>query len=180
LDGVEPRLKALMASALDGDRAAYAELLSTLGGFLRAYFGRRLGAGAGDVEDLVQETLLAVHLKRETYDRSQPFTPWAYAIARYKLIDHFRRVGARRSAPLEAAGELFADGNPEEGAVRHDVQRLLGRLPPRQRALMRSVKLEGLSMDEAAERSGMSVAAVKVSLHRSLKGLRKGVADEDR
>jgi RNA polymerase sigma-70 factor (ECF subfamily) len=179
LDGVEPRLKSLMVRALDGDGAAYGQLLASLGGFLRAYFGRRLDPGSGDVEDLVQETLLAVHLKRETYDRSQPFSPWAYGVARYKLLDHFRRVGARRAVPLEHADELFAEGNPEEGAVRHDVGRLLGRLPARQRALMRSVKIEGLSMEEAAARSGMSVAAVKVSLHRSLKGLQKGVADED-
>ena len=176
---VEPQLKALMVRALDGDGAAYGELLSSLGGALRGYFGRRLGAGSGDVEDLVQETLLAVHLKRATYDRGQPFTPWAYAMARYKLLDHFRRVGARRAVPMEDAAELFAADNPEEGAVRHDVRRLLARLPTRQRALMESVRIEGLSMEEAAERSGLSISAVKVSLHRSLKGLQKGVADED-
>lgn len=178
--GVETRLKALMIAALDGDRAAYGELLAILGGHLRAYFRRRLGGGAADVEDLVQETLLAIHLKRAVYDRTAPLTPWVWAIARYKLLDHYRRVGSRHAVPIEDAGQLFALDNPEEGAVRRDIEKLLGKLPPRQRALMADVKLVGLSMDEAAVRSGMSVSAVKVSVHRAMKRLEREVGDEDR
>jgi RNA polymerase sigma-70 factor (ECF subfamily) len=178
--GVEPRLKALMIAALRGDRAAYGELLAVLSGYLRGHFRRRLGPGAADVEDLVQETLLAVHLKRGVYDPAQPFTPWVWAIARYKMLDHFRRVGARRSVPLDDAGELFSEENTEEGAVRRDVDKLLATLPPRQRTLMRDVKLTGLSMEEAAAKSGMSVTAVKVSVHRGMKRLAKEVGDEDR
>jgi RNA polymerase sigma-70 factor (ECF subfamily) len=177
---VESRLKALMITALDGDRAAYGELLAVLSGYLRGHFRRRLGPGAADVEDLVQETLLAVHLKRDVYDRAQPFTPWVWAIARYKMLDHFRRVGARRGVPLEEAGELFSVENTEEGAVRRDVERLLAALPPRQRALMRDVKLTGLSMHEAAAKSGMSATAVKVAVHRGMKRLERKVGDEDR
>ena len=178
--GVEERLKGLMLRGLDGERGAYAELLGALAGYLRAYFARRLGAGAADLEDLVQETLLAIHVKRETFDRGQPFTPWAYAMARYKLLDHFRRAGARRSVPLEDAGELFALENPEEGAVRHDVGRLLARLPGRQRTLVADVKLAGLSIEEAAARGGLTPGAAKVSLHRGLKRLAGEVRDEDR
>jgi RNA polymerase sigma-70 factor, ECF subfamily len=178
--GVEARLKALMIAALDGDRAAYAQLLAVLSGYLRGHFRRRLGPGAADVEDLVQETLLAIHLKRDVYDRTAPFTPWVWAIARYKMLDHFRRVGARRSVPLEEAGDLFSVENTEEGAVRRDVETLLATLPARQRALMRDVKLTGLSMEEAAAKSGMSVSAVKVSVHRGMKRLEKEVGDEDR
>ena len=178
--GVEDRLKALMIAGLDGDRAAHGELLAVLSGYLRGYFRRRLGPGAADVEDLVQETVLAVHLKRGVYDRRQPLTPWVYAIARYKLLDHFRRVGSRHAVPLDDAGELFALENTEEGAVRRDVDKLLAVLPPRQRALMRDVKLTGLSMEEAAARSGMSVSAVKVAVHRGMKRLEKEVGDDDR
>ena len=176
----ERRLKALMIAGLDGDGRAYAELLAAMGGYLRAHFRRRLGAGAADVEDLVQETLIAIHVKREMYDRSQPFTPWVYGIARYKLLDHFRRIGARQHVPMEDAGELFASENPEEGAVRRDVDKLLSKLPARQRRLMQDVKLSGFSMEEAAERSGMSVSAAKVSVHRSMKRLENEVGDEDR
>ena len=169
-----------MVAGLDGDGGAYAQLLAALGGYLRAHFRRKLGAGSADVEDLVQETLIAVHVKRAVYDRSQPFTPWAYAIARYKLLDHYRRAGARAQVPLDDVGELFATENPEEGAVKHDVDKLLSRLPARQQRLMRDVKLKGFSMEEAAARGGMSVSAAKVSVHRGMKRLESEVGDEDR
>lgn len=176
----EARLKALMLRGLAGEAQAHAALLSAMSGYLRGYFARRLGAGAADVEDLVQDTLLAIHLKRETYDPSLPFTPWAYALARYKLLDHFRRAGVRKSIPLEDAGDLLAQENPEEGAVRRDVSKLLGALPGRQRRLLEDVKLKGLSMEEAAARAGMSEGAVKVSVHRGMQAMIKKVRDEDR
>jgi RNA polymerase sigma-70 factor (ECF subfamily) len=176
----EARLKALMLRGLVGDAAAHGALLSAMSGYLRGYFGRRLGAGAADLEDLVQDTLLAIHLRRETYDPAQPFTPWAYAVARYKLLDHFRRAGVRKPVPLEEAGALFAAENAEEGAVRRDLSKLLDGLPGRQRRLVEDVKLSGYSMEEAADRSGMSVSAVKVSIHRSLKAMARRVRDEDR
>jgi RNA polymerase sigma-70 factor (ECF subfamily) len=175
----EGRLKALMLRGLAGDAQAHAALLSAMSGYLRGYFSRRLGAGAADAEDLVQDTLLAIHLKRGTYDPAQPFTPWAYAMARYKLLDHFRRVGVRKSVPLEDAGDLFAAENPEEGAVRRDLGKLLDQLPGRQRQLVRDVKLTGLSMEEAAAKSDMSVTAVKVSVHRGMKAMARRVRDED-
>ena len=168
-----------MVQGLGGDGQTYAALLAEAAGYLRAYFARRIGAGAADLEDLVQETLLAIHLKRETYDRRQPLTPWLYAIARYKLMDSFRRAGSRRTVPLDEAHDLFAGENPEEGAVRRDVSSLLARLPARQRRLMEDVKLTGLTMEEAARSSGMSVAAVKVSVHRGMKRLQQEVSDED-
>lgn len=173
-------MKGLMVAGLAGDRRAHHDLLSGLAPFLRGFFRRRMGDGAADAEDLVQETLLAVHLKRDTYDAAQPFTPWVWAIARYKLIDHFRRVGARRAVPLEDAGDLFADATVEEGAVRRDVSRLLATLPARQRALFLDVKLTGLSIGEAADRAGMSETAAKVSLHRGMKALNAKVDHEDR
>jgi RNA polymerase sigma-70 factor (ECF subfamily) len=167
----ETVLKELMLRGLAGDASAHAQLLGGLSGFLRAYFGRRLGDDAAEAEDLVQETLLAIHLKRDTYNRRQPFSPWAYAIARYKLLDHFRRRGVRRTVPLEDAGVLLATETAEEGVVRRDLAKLMAELPERQSALVRDVKLTGYSIDEAARRQGVTPGAAKVSIHRSLQRL---------
>lgn len=176
---MEARLKALMLCGLGGDGRAHTELLSAMTGYLRAYFARRLGRDAADLEDLVQETLLAIHTKRETFDRAQPFTSWAYSIARYKLIDLYRRRRIRRTEPIESAESLFATEDTEEGAVRMDLDRLLSDLPQRQRALLEDVKLRGLTNAEAASRAGMTETAVKVAIHRSLKVLARKVRNED-
>src|SRR5580704_7166072 len=125
---VEQRLKALMLLGLAGDAAAQASMLDTLARLLRAYFGRRIGADAADLEDLVQETLIAVHQKRYTFDETQPFTPWAYAIARYKLADYFRRNHARREAPLEDAGDLIDPAAARDPDAAGDLARLLAAL----------------------------------------------------
>lgn len=175
----EAQLKALMVRGLGGDSVAHGQLLSHLSRCLRGFFARRMGSGAADLEDLVQDTLLAIHLKRASYDTAQPFTPWAYAVARYKLIDHYRRTGKRNTVPLEDAGVLLAEGNVEEGAVRRDLGKLLDTLPARQRQVMVEVKLAGHSIEEAAQRSGMSVSAVKVAIHRGIKALGKRVRDAD-
>jgi len=177
LSAIETELKDLMVRGLDGDAAAHARLLALLSVRLRAFFRRRLGGDGADAEDLVQETLMAVHTRRGTYDRAQPFEAWVYAVARYKLIDHFRRAKVRATVPLEAAGAVFADTDVEAGTAKADLDRLL---PARQQALIRSVKIEGLSMAEAAERSGMSVSAVKVSVHRGLGALSRRLRGGDR
>jgi len=174
---VEQRLKALMLRGQAGDRDAWRELLHVLDARLTPYFARRLGTDhAADVEDLVQETLLAVHGRRMTYDPGQPFTAWAYAMARYKLIDFWRRRRIRRHVPLDDVAEtLWADAEPE-GGVRADLDRLLGGLPDRQGRLVRGVKLDGLSLAEAGAQLGMTEGAAKVSLHRALKSLMSKVA----
>jgi RNA polymerase sigma-70 factor (ECF subfamily) len=182
----EDHLKGLMLRGLEGDAQAWRTLLTELGKHLRAYFSRRLFDGGADAEDLVQETLIAIHAKRATWDSKQPFTAWAYTVARYKLIDHLRRTGRRHShIPIEEAGALFADENAEEGAVRSDLKRMLSILPERQRRLIEDVKLTGCSVAEAAARYGYSETAAKVSIHRSMKALNahagagSGVGDED-
>jgi RNA polymerase sigma-70 factor (ECF subfamily) len=174
----EQRLRALMLRSLEGERRAYAELLEELSGYLRAYFGRRLGAGAADAEDLVQEVLLALHLKRHTYDRRLPFTPWVYGIARYKLLDHLRRRLHR--VPLAEAPEVLYDAADEDAAAaRADLDKLLTRLPDRQRTLIEDVKLTGLSVAQAARRRGVTAGSARVMLHRSLVWLSKMVRDEN-
>ena len=168
-----------MIRSLEGDAAAHRQLLSTLSGHLRSYFARRIGAGTSEVEDLVQETLLAVHLKRDSYDRALPFTPWAYAVARYKLIDHLRRRRRQVHVPLEDAGVLFAADDTDERAVHTDLDRLLERLPDRQRSLLEDVKLQGLSIEEAAKKRGVTAVSARVMLHRTLKWLHRAWHDEN-
>jgi RNA polymerase sigma-70 factor (ECF subfamily) len=168
--GFELRLKMLMLRAREGDAAAWRALLIELQHRLSAYFGRRLSAElAGEVDDLVQETLIAVHSRRITYDPNQPFTAWTHAIARYKLIDFWRR--RRSHTPIdEVAGDLWSDGH-SAGEAAADLERLLAGLPERQRGLIRDVKIVGLSLAEAGARQGMTEGAAKVSLHRALKAL---------
>jgi len=176
---IEERLRPLMIRSLAGDADAHLQLLGALGGHLRSYFSRRIGTGASEVEDLVQETLLAVHLKRDTYDRALPFSPWAYSVARYKLIDHLRRRHRRVHVPLEDAGVLFAADDTEERAVQTDLERLLERLPERQRTLLEDVKLQGLSIEEAARKRGVTAVSARVMLHRTLKWLNRAWHDEN-
>lgn len=169
----ESRLRALMLRSLDGDKPAYSALLAELTRPLRAYYARRLGGSREDAEDLVQDTLIALHRRRETYDPGQPLTAWVYAIARYRLIDHYRRTKVRAAVPLEDAGELFAADDVSPAMARRDVSRLLDRLPPVRAALIRATKIEGLSNLEAGEAAGLSEGAVKVHIHRGLKSLKR-------
>jgi RNA polymerase sigma-70 factor (ECF subfamily) len=181
VDETESRLRGLMLAGLAGEAGPYRQLLDELGARLRGYYGRRVPAGL-DVEDLVQETLIAVHTRRATYDTGQPFTAWAYAIARYKLIDALRRGRFHLRAPAEEADALFVEGGAEAAMASRDLDRVLGGLPPRTQALIRDVRIEGLSMREAAQKHGMTETAAKVAVHRGLKALGAeygGTADED-
>ena len=160
-----------MLRGVAGDRVAYRSLLTELGGYLRAYFQRRLRSLPAEVEDLVQETLLAVHTRRETYDPGQPFTAWAYAIARYKLVDRLRARRRREALHDELDESLFVEPQAEAADARRDLMTLLNRLPEKQRTPILLVKVEGLSVEEASDRTGLSVSAVKVSVHRGLRKL---------
>jgi len=174
---VEQRLKPLMVRAQAGDGDAWREVLRALDARLTSYFTRRLGVDhAAEVEDLVQETLFAVHRRRMTYDPGQPFTAWTYAVARYKLIDFWRRRGVRRHVPIDDVAETLWIETEPQGAVRADLDRLLTGLPERQERLVRGVKLDGLSLAEAGAQLGMTEGAAKVSLHRALKALMSKVA----
>lgn len=161
-----------MLASLEGDGPAYRDLLRELTKFLRSYYRRRLIDGGADAEDLVQETLIAVHTRRASYDRSQPFTAWAYAMARYKLVDHLRKARVRAAVPIDGREDLFAQDDQAQTEASRDVEQLLSVLPPRQQEAIRLTKLEGLSVDEAASRTGQSAAATKVGVHRGMKKLR--------
>jgi RNA polymerase sigma-70 factor (ECF subfamily) len=144
--------------------------LDELAGLLRAYYARRAPPGV-DAEDLVQETLIAVHTRRATYDPSQPFTAWAYAIARYKLIDQLRRARLHLRAPEEAADVLFVEPGANAAMASRDLEKVMADLPARTRDLIRETRIEGLSTREAAQKHDMSESAVKVAVHRGLKAL---------
>ena len=170
----EARLRALFVAALDGDNQAYAAFLKQIARRLRAYLRRRLYGWPDDVEDLVQECLLAMHNQRQSYLREQSVVAWAQAIARHKLIDLLRAKAAREQLhePLDDDAENFLlAAVDEESAARRDVLSLLAELPDRHRLPILLVKLEGFSVAEAALRTGMSESAVKVGVHRGLKAL---------
>lgn len=169
----ENELHRLFVAGLDGDGAAYHRFLQRLAALLRGYFRRRLQQLPDEVEDLVQETLMAVHAQRQTYRRSEPLTAWVHALARYKLVDLWRRR-ARHEAlnePLDDELEMFAQPDSEAGEARRDLGQLLARLPDHQRLPIQHTKLEGLSVSEAARLTGMSESAIKVGVHRGLKAL---------
>ncbi|WP_204731798.1 sigma-70 family RNA polymerase sigma factor [Hydrogenophaga laconesensis] len=169
----ENELHGLFVAGLDGDGAAYHRFLQRLAALLRGYFRRRLQQLPDEVEDLVQETLMAVHTQRQTYRRGEPLTAWVHALARYKLVDLWRRR-ARHEAlndPLDDELELFAQPDSETGEARRDLGHMLAQLPDHQRLPIQHTKLEGLSVAEAAQLTGMSESAIKVGVHRGLKAL---------
>ena len=182
----EARLQALLLQGLAGDAVAYRAFLAALAVHVRGFLLRRLAQRPGEVEDLLQEVLLAVHNARHTYQAQQPLTAWVQAIARYKLADHYRSY-ARHDAlhdGLEDDSDLFAVGVEEAAQATRDLGKLLAQLPPRQRLPIVHVKLEGLSVEETARVTGLSASAVKVGIHRGLKALAKLIGgkgdDEDR
>jgi RNA polymerase sigma-70 factor (ECF subfamily) len=178
----ESELKALMTASLAGDAAAHRALLGHLSGRLRAYYkGRlaRIGRGATEAEDLVQEALIAIHTGRHTYDPAEPFTPWMQAIARYKLVDHLRRTRASLAeAPIDDKTDVMAQDDHAGVESAYDLQRLLARLPDKMRRAIECVKIEGMSVAETASLCGVSESAVKVNVHRGLKALAASIARE--
>src|SRR6266576_318771 len=180
----EVELKALMLASQDGDAASHRALLDRLRRHLRAYYkGKlsRIGRGAAEAEDLVQETVLAIHLKRHTYDPTEPLTPWVHAIARYKLIDFLRRTRTSLAyVPIEEADTSTAHDDNVDAERNYDLKRLIQRLPEKMRCSTEAVKLDGQSIAEAADRCGISESGVKVNIHRGLKTLAVLIAREAR
>ena len=168
----------LMAAAQSGDAGAYRTLLGEVGTWLRRYYRHRLPPA--QLEDAVQDALLAVHEKRHTFDPARPFAPWLAAIARYKWIDRLR---AMKAAPTEALTDDIAIGDHGEAVwSRHALDQLLGELKPAQAEVIRLVKLQGLSIVEASNRTGQTASLVKVNIHRGLhrlSALVQGRADAD-
>jgi len=171
----EERWRVAMAAAQGGDAKAYESLLEELLPEIRGLVRRRLPDGAA-VEDIVQNTLLAIHRSRHTYRPERPFGPWLRAVARNAFLDHVRARARRaeREISLEAIAEPADDRAPAIDRVElsPDVQRALAELPPAQREAVELIQLRGLSVAEAAVKARVSVSAVKVRAHRGYRALR--------
>jgi len=151
-------------AAQSGDAVAYHRLLTEVGGWLKRYYVRRLPPAF--VDDAVQDTLLAIHRKRHTYDPARPFEPWLAAIARHKWIDRLR---AQKAAPTEPLHDDIAVADHGEAVISAwSLETLLRQIKPAQAQVIRLVKLQGLSIEEAAARTGQSISLVKVNIHRGL------------
>ncbi|MFN4240917.1 MAG: sigma-70 family RNA polymerase sigma factor [Erythrobacter cryptus] len=163
----EASLARLMAMSQQGDRQAYAALLAACDRWLRGYFSRRIAPSS--LDDLVQETLIALHTKRASWDPARPFLPWLAAIARYRWVDHLRRLYRDETQALNAE----ISGNDAEPAIaaRLSLERLLALLPAGQARAIALVKIEGRSIAEASRATGQSESLVKVNIHRGLRKL---------
>jgi RNA polymerase sigma factor (sigma-70 family) len=170
----EAQWAAWMKAAIAGDAQAYRRFLEAVTPYLRGLARRRcerFGAPASDVEDMVQETLLAIHLKRASWDMNRPIAPWISTIARNKVIDGLRRKGRRVSVPIEEVIETLEAHESDTGFETAEIDRMLGGLNERQRDIVRSITVEARDMRETASRLGMSEGALRVALHRALKSL---------
>ena len=169
--GDEP-LEALLQAANRGDQRAYAEFLRAITPVVRG-IARSRGPGlAPDViEDIVQETLLAIHQKRHTWREDLPVRPWLYAIVRYKVVDAFRARGRRVQVPIEDFAETLPAAPAPDPTLRSDAERVIGRLDPRSARIVRAIGLEGASVAETSADLHMTETAVRVALHRALKRL---------
>ncbi len=162
----------LMRAGLAGDAAAYRQLLEAIAPRLRKFAVHGLSRiGNADAEDVVQEILLAIHLKRQTWMQDQPFLPWLNAIARHKLIDVMRRKGRRGEVPIEGLIEVLPDTPPEPESSHSELTKLVSRLDGKQQTVISSISLDGNSIKDTATKLGMSEGAVRVAFHRGLKKL---------
>ena len=164
----------LMLAARSGDARAYDRFLKVIAPVLRAAARAglaRAGLPLADAEDVLQEILLAVHLKRGSWDPALPVGPWLRAIARHKLIDALRRRGRRVDLPIEDFAEILPAADSAEPGLARDVERGLMALPAGQREAVRAIAVEGASIGEAARRLGLSEGATRVALHRGLKAI---------
>lgn len=172
----EPTLARLMVAAQDGDKASANVLLTEVGVWLERYFRRRVPAD--QIDDLVQEVLIAFYTKRATYDPARPFLPWLAAIARYRWVDHLRKVYKHDAKEL-MEDDGVEDSEEEVVLARVSLDRLFGQLPEKQAEVIELVKIGGLSVREAAEKTGQSESLVKVNIHRGLKKLSAMVEKAD-
>ena len=175
----ETELRTLLLRGLAGDEAAHRAFLTAAAALLRGYFRNRLRGAPEDAEDLVQETLVALHTRRDSYDPAYPLTAWMYAIARYRLIDHLRRVKRRGPhASIDDFDPGADDPQIDASDARRDVTALLAKLPAKQQQAIKLVKLEEKSVREAADQTGFSESDIKISIHRGMKTLMRLMAEE--
>ncbi|WP_244270980.1 sigma-70 family RNA polymerase sigma factor [Thioclava nitratireducens] len=162
----------LLRAANAGDKRAYGLFLQAVTPVLRSVVRSRGGGlSEADCEDVVQEVLLAIHLKRHTWREDEPAAPWCYAIARHKVVDAFRKRGRRFHLPVEDFAEVLPAAPEADPTEKADIETFLTHLEPRAAQLVRAIGLEGKSIAETGDALDMSEGAVRVMLHRSLKKL---------
>ena len=163
-----------MRAAISGDSNAYHRFLEAVTPYLRALSYRqceRFGAPRADAEDIVQEALLAIHTKRNTWDPSRPIGPWISTIVRNKMFDVLRRRGWQASISIEDIMDIVESEPPTDGTDQQDLERMLGQLTDKQREIVQSISVNGLNVRETAQRLRMTEGAVRVALHRAVKAL---------
>jgi RNA polymerase sigma-70 factor (ECF subfamily) len=166
----------LMRAANAGDAPAYRRLLESIAPVLRAQIRNGLSrtvANTEEAEDILQETLLAIHLKRHTWRETEPFSPWMHAIARHKLIDALRRRGRRFDLPIDNMSEMLAAPEEKRPLSPAETDRMLGMLAGRPRDVVKAIAFGGLTTRETASRLGITEGAVRVALHRGISALAK-------
>jgi RNA polymerase sigma-70 factor (ECF subfamily) len=170
----EETFRRLMIKAQGGDKLCYSSLLTECEKWLRRYYARKINPAA--IDDLVQETLISLHRKRASYDPARAFLPWLAAIGRYRWIDSLRKIYRHEHDQLYE--EMVADPQDETVTAKVSLERLLDMIPPKQAEVIGLVKIEGLSINEAAAMTGQSESLVKVNIHRGLKKLSSMVETE--
>ena len=179
----EQRWAEAMRAGRRGDAVVYEHLLKEVATALRRSLAPRLaraGLGAHEAEDLVQEILIGLHGKRDTWDSARPFLPWLHAIARYKLIDFTRRrrheTRRRVDLPLEDWLEIVESPADEANRSMWEVDRHLAVLPASQRKIVRAIAVEGASVRSVAQGFATSEGVVRMTIHRAI-GRLLGAAD---
>lgn len=162
-----------MHAALAGDQNAYRLLLSDLKPWLSAYFKKRVHPNV--VEDLVQDTLMSLHAKRQTFNPDYPFGPWIAAVARHRWIDHMRKT--LKYVETELNQEFPSQEHQRDECAKHDTKTLLKLIPPAQAQVIEMVKLQELSVEEVSQKTGYSTSNVKVMVHRGMKKMMAAAQD---
>lgn len=162
----------LMRAANRGEQRPYRQLLQAITPVVRGIVRARGGAlGPEGCEDVVQDVLLTIHLKRHTWREDAPLRPWLYAVTRHKVVDAFRARGKRIDLPVDDFIEVLAAPADPDPFEAQDMDRVIGHLDPRAAQIVRAIGVEGDSAAEAGARLGMTEGAVRVALHRALKSL---------
>jgi RNA polymerase sigma factor (sigma-70 family) len=170
----EQQWAAWMRAAIDGDKQSYQRFLVAVTPYLRAMAKRRCDqfrAPTSEAEDVLQEVLLAIHLKRGTWDVARPIGPWLSIIVRNKMIDSLRRRGRHVNVPIEDVIETLEAEEQTDAMDLLDAERMLERLGDPQRDIVRSISLNGAGVRETAARLEMTEGAVRVALHPARKSL---------
>ncbi len=182
----EAEWKRLLLGGLSGNEASYREFLRDVSSYLRGWAQaslKRAGRSPAEAEDIVQETLIAVHTRRHTWDKAQPVGPWLHGVARHKLIDSLRRRTGHDHLSVDEFAEVIPAPQRDGGLAGQDVLRMVASLPGRQAAIVQALFVDGQRTCDIAAELKMSEGAVRVALHRALKQLAatfgKDVPDED-